>query len=407
MNFDLKSIVKFHIKEFLFVIYLLSGMIKTIFIYYHLILPIDFTLFLALLMSLSMMIEFLYKKCLIFTNWYLKQAFYMLVYLFIWILFSIFYSSSDHYIYEKISRYLTILVAFLYPISFKNFSIEKFYRLFVLSSIGLTIIYIPIFLSSYSLYITTHIANGVYMSYLSMGYIIALALLINFFKVKNFKYRLFTLIILLPSLIITGARGPLIFLILILIIYILYKIFVQRRIHYDIFKYLLVFSILFILILPFLDKINIENELDRTYTRLTALSNVSDDTSANSRLVFMKFVLDRQDIRHLFQGYGFGSFGIEYIKSDERYYPHNIFLEVLFELGLIGLVIYILFNIFIVLRLFIIKQPFESLLFLFLFLNSLKSLSIVDSRIMFGMFVLLLLSAPSNQYTEHHIEAIK
>jgi O-antigen ligase len=88
-------------------------------------------------------------------------------------------------------------------------------------------------------------------------------------------------------------------------------------------------------------------------------------------------------------GLGIGSFGILYEGVDERNYPHNVILEIWFELGMIGIILFILL-------LFLYFKKIRNrlnfvLIFLYLLLNSLKSYSLVDLRIMFGMLSVILI----------------
>jgi hypothetical protein len=87
-------------------------------------------------------------------------------------------------------------------------------------------------------------------------------------------------------------------------------------------------------------------------------------------------------------GSGIGSFGVLYEGIDGRQYPHNVILEISFELGIIGVIL------FIILLLLYFKKLRHNLnfvlIYLFLFLNSLKSYSLVDSRVMFGILSVLL-----------------
>jgi O-antigen ligase len=72
---------------------------------------------------------------------------------------------------------------------------------------------------------------------------------------------------------------------------------------------------------------------------------------------------------------------------DGRGYPHNIILEIWFELGLIGLFLFLLFA----MSSFIYKISKESktswIIFLYIILNLLKSNSLVDIRIHLFFFV--------------------
>jgi len=384
--------------EILFIIFLLSGLWKVILSYYKIHLPIDLTLFAAILMTIGIYQHIIKETKIFFSNKYLKIAFFSLVILFIWILFSVYYSSSNSYIYQKILRYLTIIISFLYPIiMMRSFSIKAFYKLFVFFTLITGIIFLPIFLVSYEQYMTTHIANGVYMAYLTMGYTTAIAIIIAIFNINKMYIKFLVIASLLLILITTGARGPLIFLVILFVIYFIYKYIIFAKINKNIFKYFIVILIVvssLLVVIPSVPKVNtyIADTIDRTYDRLSALTDVKGDESANSRLVFIDFVIEKLDASSIMQGYGFGSFGIEHLHKDIRHYPHNIFLELLFELGVIGLFIFIIFIFSIIFKLFQLNKPFEWILFTFLILNSLKSLSLVDSRVMFGLFVIILLT---------------
>jgi len=141
-----------------------------------------------------------------------------------------------------------------------------------------------------------------------------------------------------------------------------------------------------------MNKYDFSDLFDRTFSRLTALEIAKKDSAANDRLKRFSYVISKIDTEHIVQGYGFGSFGIEYTGYDIRTYPHNIILEILFELGLMGLVIYLLYIFLIIKKIYYYKDGLSIALFIYLFLNSLKSLSLTDSRIMFAFFTIILIS---------------
>ena len=98
--------------------------------------------------------------------------------------------------------------------------------------------------------------------------------------------------------------------------------------------------------------------------------------SANTRVELIYF-----SIAHIFSsvfvflfGTGIGSFGYEWTGVDMRLYPHNIILEILFELGFIGLLIfgyilYILWKNYSLYR----KKYVSGFVLFYIFLNLMKS----------------------------------
>ena len=73
--------------------------------------------------------------------------------------------------------------------------------------------------------------------------------------------------------------------------------------------------------------------------RITSFIDFEGDTSAMSRFDYISFSFDEifGSIQGFFIGFGIGSFGVMYDGIDQRQFPHNIFIEAWFELGLIGL----------------------------------------------------------------------
>lgn len=92
-------------------------------------------------------------------------------------------------------------------------------------------------------------------------------------------------------------------------------------------------------------------------------------------------------------GHGSGSFGYIYTGRDEMMYPHNLFLEILFEYGVIGLVLFlvmilrvILLNIF-----YRIDRPSQFLFFVFYFALIVSQISrdITGNSLIFVFYIFL------------------
>jgi O-antigen ligase len=377
-------------KEILYIIFLLSGMIKIFLIYFNIFLIVDFTIVFSLIMLVILLKNLFINKFIIHLNKYEKYIIVCLILLFGLILISYLYTTSNDYVIEKTFRYLTIIIAVVYPIIVLNFNTSKFFKYLIIITAALTLLYIPIFIDSYnafradySSYKETNLTI-ILGSYLTFGYLIGLVLLINIFS-KSFigVNKMILSSFFLITLLSTGARGPILGLTVVVIFYALIsirKVMSIKMIIFLIISFLTVFLVF--------NNFNEENLLLRSYERLIGMS---DNASVNSRFENINFVFSKMEFNNILFGYGFGSFSFEYTGIDGRDYPHNILLELVFELGLLGLLIYIFFLLVLTVKMMKNDEKWLSItIFLYLFLNSLKSLSLVDSRIMFGIFGVLL-----------------
>lgn len=378
--------------EFFLIIFLQSGIIKVLLSYFNIPTFIDLTILSTFLLLIIIIIS-LYKN-----NYKIKLdknesvGIFIMFLILISTIFSLFYTSSENYAYTKILHFFTILIAFIYPIIIKEFSIKRFFYFFILSTLIISVIYTPLFFKAYSVLYTMNInpkVEMIYGSYLAVGYIIGISIILNIFSnIFNNKIKLILTIILFTILFITGARGPIVFLLLTFMIYALNIIIVKRKINIK----KIVFSTLIITVtfIAISSKINLDEIFERSINRLISLTKNSD-SAANDRIERFSFVIEKTNYDNLIIGHGFGSFGIEFDKIDERSYPHNIFLEFLFELGVIGLALYLILLYVIAKKLISIKNFLFISSFIFLLLNSMKSLSITDSRIMFTFFAIILI----------------
>jgi O-antigen ligase len=172
-----------------------------------------------------------------------------------------------------------------------------------------------------------------------------------------------------------AARGPFIIFILLLIIYFLNRFSLKIYLRQGASLIILTIFIIFLLEFP------ISNYLMIRLSSLTGdglIQNIRYDLFVSSWRGFLESPII---------GHGIGSFGLFYLGEDVRAYPHNIILQILFETGIIGL---FLFSIFIVKLITFIKNNCKdaglAYVIAFLLLESLKSNSLADSRIMFLWF---------------------
>jgi len=98
------------------------------------------------------------------------------------------------------------------------------------------------------------------------------------------------------------------------------------------------------------------------------------DVTANARLYYYKMAINESRGDKLFIGSGLGDFGYLVFGKDARYYPHNIELEVIYEFGLIGFLLF--FMPIIILGIYVINNRLQFwdyyflCCFLFFFINS-------------------------------------
>ena len=115
-----------------------------------------------------------------------------------------------------------------------------------------------------------------------------------------------------------------------------------------------------------------------------------ENNSFNKRLEYLLFSKTKifENKSSLILGYGLGSFSNEYDQTDRRLYPHNIIVEIVFELGLIGLLLVLAF---LISNISSYKSFFANLALLAaltLLINSMKSSSIVDLRLLFALLAI-------------------
>jgi O-antigen ligase len=124
-----------------------------------------------------------------------------------------------------------------------------------------------------------------------------------------------------------------------------------------------------------------------TISRMEGLSSPTQDDSSSTRLVFYKEAF-RIWTEHPIFGSGIGSFPVIMGIGDIRGYPHNFILEVLAELGLVGLLIFgfLLFSgVKLLLKNLFANSPqsfFVFLVFMTSFVEALISSDITDHRLM-------------------------
>lgn len=208
---------------------------------------------------------------------------------------------------------------------------------------------------------------------------VIILLLLFFKKGKLFKY--FLILILLIGMISTGSKGPLFSLIISLFVIYIFPTFIKKRYvkkgfikRYFIMVFLILIGFIFVRYIV-LNIFDINTLLDRFL-----ISNSEEDYGANSRIVLFSVAWEFFKDAPLF-GNGFGSFSLLYTGFQSADYPHNIFLEALSELGIIGFILLLIPIIITIIKYLKYRRPNVNnvilnlfmTLFLYYLLNSLVS----------------------------------
>jgi len=391
--------------EFLLVLYLISGPIKS----FASIGLISFPCDLTLLTASFLMVFFLHNQID-----YSKQSFcynrgsiiwYALLIFWLWMIISLVYTSSNNYSLSKTFSFITNLIPFL-VISFSTtFSIKRFLLLFLVANVVVSCLFIPLYSTFRVASVTEEIRSfmGLYLSLgTNIGLIIVL-LLSTTEKMLHDKWKMMMIMLLWALLIILGARGPLMFAFIVMlgIMYKDYQSFIQflkKNILYVFLVLMFCIGIAYYIELKTGGMISLlfDFSIERLSLILDGLFSSDNDMgdSANTRVELIYF-----SIAHIFSsvfvflfGTGIGSFGYEWTGVDMRLYPHNIILEILFELGFIGLLIfgyilYILWKNYSLYR----KKYVSGFVLFYIFLNLMKSNCLEDLRVYFSFIAIYIL----------------
>ncbi|NMC27033.1 MAG: O-antigen ligase family protein, partial [Syntrophomonadaceae bacterium] len=251
-------------------------------------------------------------------------------------------------------------------------------------------------------------------NYLGLGRVIGLSLIlviVYFLFWSNILHeRIFAILLALFYLwilLVGGGRGPLLAALFAALIPLLFSIGVSegklkiRRFSIPIFT-------LIILCIAILGYLNETGQMTLTLNRLTVLQEAGMGKSAGARMEYYIYSFDLWKHSTLF-GHGIGSWPIISGLGDIRNYPHNIMLEILVELGLIGFIIFgiLIWAAFSLLRPInrIAYEPIKMLLIMltvFMLFNAMLSGDISDNRLLFACIGLM----PAAQFINRNVERI-
>jgi O-antigen ligase len=376
--------------EMFFALFLVSGTFKATF---HL--PIDLTIMFLLLSFLSFCKRFIEKPQI---NKYIIVPLVLYACLIAICLLSLYWTKSSVYAMDKTLRFMFITGwAFLGALLLlnKKESAKKFLFNMVLISTCESIFSIYLFLTNSS---TTGFIGIDGENYLSTARLIglgAMLLMANYFYGKNKLSTVVLLIIHGFALLATGARMPLIAFILIFLIMTFRGIRYEKGIIYYTknTKYILILFMLVVIAATFIMKSGV---FSTTISRLEVLfTEHNGGNSANGRIERYKVALEMFKNHPVF-GCGIGSFPLFFSSIDSRDYPHNIFLELLSETGMVGFLVFICSVTIAITRFYKANKNNKYnilciaifISFLYMFLNAMISGDINDNRLLFTFIAL-------------------
>ena len=384
--------------NYLFLFYLISGILKTVLNHYGINLPFDITLLSGIILVSDLLFSLIKHNINYKVNKNLFGLIILMFLFYLWILISLSYTASNKFGYYKAIAFLTNIIAFSYPILSKKIKINKFIKLYVLSIIAFSIWFIPMLRQNqiqYNLFFAEN-TSGLYLTLgQSFGIIFVIILLKNdLFNNKKLKKGL--LLISVIAMLSLGARGPMVALIFTLLIYLFLNGNLSRNLKRKISQnQIIIFFASLIFIFFLASYFIITNEylltlFSRALSRFSLLFAENKGNSVNVRVEHIYWSINAifDNVLNFIFGYGFGSYNFIKTGVDTRNYPHNIFLETFVELGFIGFLL--LIALFLFLFLLSKKQKHIKYSLLYVLLISMFSGSLTDMRMFFGILAVIL-----------------
>jgi len=323
--------------------------------YFPVVEVVDITVIATLIIWLGLV------KILLEGNWKLPSEPTSIVYLFLifglLLGISYMYTASPDYGFRKILRFNTFAVTmFISPLLIIKSPTDSkrllsyFYFLLVII-IGIMLLQFVYFLKwgdfaivlAYWNRISIPGANPIQVSrYLAIGAAMMIALLIRNRPSRSLHYFAILFVILL-SIILSGSRGPLVS---IIIGSIVYAILYERKHSSRIFGYGILAIGTIITLLLVLPESLTQRFFDISQgSVIMTQQGVRRISTIATRYEFWSMSIEAwfSSITSFFIGLGAGGFSSLFIWRDWHWYPHNLFFEIIAELGLIGLVIGVLF----------------------------------------------------------------
>lgn len=304
----------------------------------------------------------------------------IIVIFYFYLIISLLYTPSDEYAFVKTVNFIPNLIFFLYAGFIKKIDFNIIVKLYCIVVIPVAAFFV--YMKSLVWWTIVSDSTRTFMEirnhYLSVGLHLGILFFLSFHHYRKMWLLLLTIFLLFAS----SARGALLFTVL---VFVFFEFTFIKKIAIRKSRFIAgTFITCIALIAGFVYKDTIYRLTANTINRLLVLLG-GQGSSTRERIEGMTFAFDESfsSFPSFFWGHGIGSFGINYAGKDTRLYPHNMILEVLYELGLFGVVM-----IFIFLALGTIKaiKGHKTILILLIFclLNAMKSSNLTDLWILFG-----------------------
>ncbi|HGS4803637.1 TPA: O-antigen ligase family protein [Vibrio parahaemolyticus] len=387
-----KGDITFNVFAFSIVLFLYSSVIKQL-----ITLPVDITALSFIVASLSFC--FL-DKVVVSRSVMLGCTLFICV-----LMISSLYSKSDNVNLYKLLATAPglILTMLIMSIDYHKYSFDSFLRFFCFFSIPLSIVFIYILPTLF----TGNDSSVERSIYLSLPFYLSISAIFSIVAFRNNKFiYISTLSINIFSILISGARGPLIALVFCLLL-LFSKDIISMVVRKKLAKIIITISfVVFLLFFVYYFDVFSMDVFDRSWRRLLLLFD-GGGNSLSERFYALNMTYEKgfDSYFSIFFGEGLGSFGVIVYGVDQYYYPHNVPLEILFEMGLMGLFSFA-FIIIACSRCVSSNSTYRLFFYtvlIFVLFNFMKSYSIVGLRLLFPILTIsLIFSKYSNKHKEYY-----
>lgn len=381
-----------YLRKFAVIIYILlvySGLIKWIPG-----LPVDLTLLFSVVLLL--IFPFLFKPHFKAYSYFAKTVLFCVIGISVLFLVSNVYTISSNYAFTKSIAIVLNLFCFIYPLLlFEKDDIPYFKKVMMASNILVLVILSFLYFTDKFIYFqmseetVESVIGYAIPNYLTVGTFISVSLILHLDN-KTIFNRFITLYSIFILSVLSG-RGPLIFL---LFIFILYYFLTLKAKKFSL-KNVIILLIGVALFVQYFDFSLIN------FQRFNLLENYSEDVSSLNRIHFFELGY-RSVSTHLLAGLGIGSSGIILSNHDVVLYPHNLLLESIMEIGILGGLLYLLMYGLLFLKTFKARNNLPLLLLglvsLYLFFQDMKSGSFGSWRISLMWIALFLIQYKTKDF---------
>lgn len=294
------------------------------------------------------------------------------------VLSATFTPSESHYL-DKLGQWFILVFAFLFPQVVKLHRNAFIYG-FCVASLGVFVVFwLSAKFSEFFVFLEPELLRHLSTLYLTAGNYLATAFILVFFLKRNFILLAGLFLLLL----MTGARGPLIFLLICLFVWAFASGKIILRAKTVIALVAIVSSIV---------AAGVFFELaifERLLLRFGTLFQDGGGSSISARFNYLNQAFSGIEQSPIL-GNGIGSFGFITTGVDYKEYPHNLLVEAWFDIGLVGMLAF--FTFFLAGNYMSLTQKYWALFVIvnYFLLNSLKSSSYVDHRVMMAVMAFLM-----------------